>query len=54
MDVKYLLAGLLTAITMTAADSGDAVGKEAADPNLIARGSYLARAADCMPCHTSA
>jgi mono/diheme cytochrome c family protein len=54
MNVRYSLAGLLTAITLTAADSGAAVGEEASDRDLIARGSYLARAADCMPCHTSA
>src|ERR1700704_4754474 len=25
----------------------------APDPDLVARGKYLATAADCMPCHTS-
>ena len=52
MDVRYLLASLLAAVTLIASDPGDA--EEAADPSMIARGSYLARAADCMPCHTSA
>jgi hypothetical protein len=52
MDVRYLLASLLAAVTLIASDCGDA--EEAADPSMIARGSYLARAADCMPCHTSA
>jgi mono/diheme cytochrome c family protein len=54
MDVRYLLASLLAAFTLIASDPGDAVGEEAPDPNMISRGSYLARAADCMPCHTSA
>jgi len=52
MDVRYLLASLLAAVTLIASDPGDA--EEAADPSMVARGSYLARAADCMPCHTSA
>ena len=29
-------------------------GRRPADPDMIARGNYLARAADCMPCHTAA
>jgi mono/diheme cytochrome c family protein len=32
----------------------EAAAQEASEPNLVARGSYLAKAADCMPCHTSA
>ena len=31
-----------------------AVAEPAPDPSMVARGSYLAKAADCMPCHTSA
>ena len=56
MDVRYLLAGLLGAVVLT----GDGACKSAggrsgrrSEPG-GARGSYLAKAADCMPCHTSA
>ena len=49
MHVRCLLASLLAAVTLVAGDPGHAVAEEAADPDMIARGNYLARAADCMP-----
>lgn len=54
MDVRHLLASLLAGLALTAIDPGKAATQENPDPDLVARGSYLARAADCMPCHTSA
>ena len=54
MDVRHLLASLLAGFALTAIDPGKAATQENPDPDLVARGSYLARAADCMPCHTSA
>jgi len=54
MDVRHLLASLLAGLALTAIDPGKAATQETPDPDMIARGSYLARAADCMPCHTSA
>jgi hypothetical protein len=54
MHVRCLLPSLLAAVALVAGDPGSAVGEEAADPDMIARGNYLARAADCMPCHTAA
>ena len=52
MDLRPFLASFFGAAMLVAAGPGKA--EEAADPNLVARGSYLAKAADCMPCHTSA
>ena len=54
MDVRHLLASLLAGFALTAIDPGKAATQENPDPDMVARGSYLARAADCMPCHTSA
>jgi mono/diheme cytochrome c family protein len=60
MTMKHFLAGFLYAGALgLAALIGDggatAARSEAAlDPALIERGRYLAKAADCMPCHTSA
>jgi mono/diheme cytochrome c family protein len=54
MDVRHLLASLLAGLALTAIDPGKAATQETPDPDMVARGSYLARAADCMPCHTSA
>jgi mono/diheme cytochrome c family protein len=56
MDVRFFLASFLGAIMLVAAGPSKAQEKaeEPADWNLISRGNYLARAADCMPCHTSA
>src|SRR4029079_11979950 len=53
MHVRCVLLSLLAAVALVAGDPGRAVGEEATDPDLIARGNYLARAADCMPCHTA-
>ena len=55
MNLRYFLAGLV-AVGVLAADGLCQVSAEeaASDPNVVARGSYLAKAADCMPCHTSA
>jgi len=53
MDLRHFLASCLAAAVLIA--NGPAAADEPApDPNAIARGSYLAKAADCMPCHTSA
>jgi mono/diheme cytochrome c family protein len=52
MDLRYFRASCLAAAVLIA--NGPAAAEQAADPTLIARGSYLAKAADCMPCHTSA
>src|SRR6188472_2769664 len=54
MDVRHLLASLLAGLALTAIDPGKAATQENPDPDMIARGNYLARAADCMPCHTAA
>src|SRR5262245_33945529 len=54
MSVRYVLASVLSAAALLASMARAAAADEPTDPNLIARGSYLARAADCMPCHTSA
>ena len=43
-----LLSGLLLA-----AGFGLAASAQAADAELVKRGEYLARAADCMACHTA-
>jgi mono/diheme cytochrome c family protein len=53
MDVRYLLASVLGAAALMAGVAREATAQDATDPNLVARGSYLAKAADCMPCHTS-
>jgi mono/diheme cytochrome c family protein len=55
MDVMYFLAGLL-GVGLLIGDSvrSPAAAEAAPDPGLVERGSYLAKAADCMPCHTSA
>jgi mono/diheme cytochrome c family protein len=42
------------ACLVIAAGTGAAGAQTDADKELIARGAYLAKAADCMPCHTSA
>ena len=39
----FVVSGVFAAFAQTAAS----------DPSLVARGAYLAKAADCMPCHTS-
>jgi mono/diheme cytochrome c family protein len=44
-------AGLLTIGAMS---NASAQTTSPPDPSLVARGAYLAKAADCMPCHTSA
>jgi mono/diheme cytochrome c family protein len=51
MNPGYLVASWIAVLIAGTAGAG---GEPAADPSLIARGSYLAKAADCMPCHTSA
>ena len=33
--------------------SGAAAQTSSPDTNLVTRGAYLAKAADCMPCHTA-
>jgi mono/diheme cytochrome c family protein len=52
MNLRRVLAGFLGAAVLVAATPGAA--EDAADANLIARGKYLAKAGDCMPCHTAA
>src|SRR5262245_64608740 len=54
MDVRPLLASVLSVAALLAGVARAAAADEPSDPSLVARGSYLARAADCMPCHTSA
>jgi mono/diheme cytochrome c family protein len=50
---RALAAGLLTGV-LTALGLGQAVADDGKpDPALVDRGRYLAKAADCMPCHTS-
>jgi mono/diheme cytochrome c family protein len=46
-----MLAALLLAAPSALAQGGGAQGTED-DSALVARGEYLSRAADCMPCHT--
>ena len=53
MAPRHLLACSFAAAVLIAGGAR-AAGEPASDPTLIARGSYLAKAADCMPCHTSA
>jgi len=53
MDLRYFLASCLAAAVLIANAPAPAE-EQASDPSLVARGSYLAKAADCMPCHTSA
>ena len=45
------MARLLTGLLLSA---GLVAGAQAADADLVKRGEYLARAADCMACHTAA
>jgi alcohol dehydrogenase (quinone), cytochrome c subunit len=46
---------LLGAGVLFAAWTGGALAQTPPpDQSLVARGAYLAKAADCMPCHTSA
>jgi mono/diheme cytochrome c family protein len=51
MGPRYFLASFLAVAVLMA--NGAAAGEPAPDPNMVARGRYLATAADCMPCHTS-
>ncbi len=51
MDLRYVLAGVLGAVALSV---GMAAAEPASDPGTVARGRYLAKAADCMPCHTAA
>lgn len=53
MDTRYLVARVLGVLVLSAGCAGTAA-EPASDPNMVARGRYLAKAADCMPCHTSA
>lgn len=53
MDLRFVLAGVLGAVVLSASCAGTAGAEPASDPSLLARGRYLAKAADCMPCHTS-
>ena len=53
MKPGYVLASCLAAAILITG-TARAAGEPASDPSLVARGSYLAKAADCMPCHTSA
>src|SRR5262245_4293124 len=41
-------------LAIAGAVSGAYGQASAPDPSLVTRGAYLAKAADCMPCHTSA
>ena len=45
------MARLLTGLLLSA---GLVAGAQAADADLVKRGEYLARAADCTACHTAA
>ena len=54
MDLRSVLAGVLGAAVLIAGGVGMAAAEPASDPGLVARGHYLAKAADCMPCHTAA
>jgi mono/diheme cytochrome c family protein len=42
------------ALAVVAAGAADAQTSSPSGPSLVTRGAYLAKAADCMPCHTSA
>ena len=42
------------ALAVVAACAADAQTSSPSGPSLVTRGAYLAKAADCMPCHTSA
>jgi mono/diheme cytochrome c family protein len=53
MKMRAVLAGVLVAVVLGASCAGMAAAEPASDPSLVARGRYLAKAADCMPCHTS-
>ena len=55
MSIRHLCAGVVGAAIL----AGDgicrsAAGEAAPEPQLVARGEYLAKAADCLPCHTAA
>jgi mono/diheme cytochrome c family protein len=54
MNAGYLRASLLAVAALILGIARAVAADDPADPNLVARGNYLARAADCMPCHTSA
>ena len=54
MDLRSVLAGVLGAVVLSAGGVGMAAAEPASDPGMVARGRYLAKAADCMPCHTAA
>ena len=45
---------MLGAVALAAGGVGVAAAEPASDPGMVARGRYLAKAADCMPCHTAA
>jgi cytochrome c2 len=53
---QYLRIGLVAVIATVAGGLSAALAEDAApaDPDLVARGHYLALAGDCMPCHTGA
>jgi mono/diheme cytochrome c family protein len=53
MKMRAVLAAVLGAVVLSASCADTAGAEPASDPNLVARGRYLAKAADCMPCHTS-
>ena len=46
-------AGLMVATGINSVDAQTSASSSP-DPSLVTRGAYLAKAADCMPCHTSA
>jgi mono/diheme cytochrome c family protein len=46
-------AGLMVATGINSVDAQTSASSSP-DPGLVTRGAYLAKAADCMPCHTSA
>jgi cytochrome c2/sporulation protein YlmC with PRC-barrel domain len=56
MICRYLRNALFGVIAIAASAPSSAAAEDTspADADLIARGRYLALAADCMPCHTSA
>ena len=54
MNAGYLRASLLATAALMLGIACAVAADDPADPNLVARGNYLAKAADCMPCHTSA
>jgi mono/diheme cytochrome c family protein len=53
MKMRAVLAAVLGAVVLSASCADTAGAEPASDPNLVARGRYLAKATDCMPCHTS-